>query len=143
MLAVLLEQFSRQASGLTPEHEVIVILEDDVAVKVRAVGFDVPKARALREAGSKGRPTGPAMPFHMLPVIHSRALELRVIQPESKGLNEIKYSARRGAQSGNVSSIGWDFRFNEDDVHKTPSIRPTRALAPSYQPHADPPWPTF
>ena len=57
------------------------------------------------------------MPLDMLPVIHAGSFELRVVELETKRLDEMQRRFGRGAEAGDVAGIWRDFRFNEDDVH--------------------------
>ena len=67
----------------------------------------------------KRSPVRPAMPRHLLPVIHPGAFELRVVQLETERLDQVERGARGGAQPGDVAGVRRDLGFNEDDVHTT------------------------
>ena len=53
----------------------------------------------------------------MLPVIHARALELRVVELEAERLDQVQRRLRRRAQPRHVARVRRDFRFNQNDVH--------------------------
>ena len=56
------------------------------------------------------------MPLDLLPVIHARAFELRVIQLETERLDEMQRRLRRRAEPRHVARVRRNFRFNQDNV---------------------------
>ena len=58
------------------------------------------------------------MPLHLLPVIHARPLELRIIQLETERLDQMQHRPRGRAQPRHIARVRRDFRFNENDIHK-------------------------
>jgi hypothetical protein len=57
------------------------------------------------------------MPFDVLPVIHARALELRIIKLETERLDQMQRRFRGRAQPRHIARVRRDFRFNQDNVH--------------------------
>ena len=98
VFTVPLQKRSRQPRRLAPENQIIIRRKFCGTVKFRAVGFDKPKFCSVGFVSRlKFFPILPAMPFHLLPVIHARALELRVIQLETKRLDEMQNGFSRSA----------------------------------------------
>ena len=58
------------------------------------------------------------MPLDVLPVIHARALELRVVEFEAERLDQVQRRARGRAQPRHVARVRRDFGFDQDDVHR-------------------------
>jgi hypothetical protein len=52
------------------------------------------------------------MPPDMLPIIHPGSLELRVVEPESERLNQMKRGVRGGTQPRHVPGVRRNFRLN-------------------------------
>jgi len=65
----------------------------------------------------EGGPVVPAIPPHVAPIVHGRALELSVVEFKAKGLDQIEYGVGSGAEPGDISRVWWNFRLDQDDVH--------------------------
>src|SRR5438093_3423281 len=83
----------------------------------RAVRFDEPEPRTARQLFAERRPARPAMPLDMLPVIHSGALELAVVELETQWFDQVQRRLRRRAKPRHVACVRRNFRFNQNDVH--------------------------
>src|SRR5206468_10996844 len=81
-LAMLLEQRPRQAGSFTPENQVVFGCESRLGIESGSVGFHEPKPHARRQGLVKCSPIGPALPLHVLPVVHAGALELVIVELE-------------------------------------------------------------
>ena len=57
------------------------------------------------------------VPLDLLPVIHARTFQLRVVELESERLDEMQLRLRGRAEPRDVAGVRRDFRFNQDDVH--------------------------
>ena len=110
------EKLFRQARRLAPEDKVIIRTKLHFVVTLRAIGFDKPQPRAGCKFVCKRGPVRPAMPLDLLPVIHARAFELRVVQLEAERLNEVQRRPRSRAEPRDVARVRRDFRFDENDV---------------------------
>ena len=62
------------------------------------------------------------MPLDVLPVIHARALELRVVELEAERLDQMQRRLGGRAKPRHIARVRRDFRFNQDDVHISHSV---------------------
>jgi hypothetical protein len=53
----------------------------------------------------------------MLPIIHASAFELGVVELETEWFDQMQRGVGRGAETGDISGVRRDFRFEQDDVH--------------------------
>src|SRR6185369_4987585 len=72
------------------------------------------------------------MPCHMLPVIHAGAFELRVVELETKGFDEMQSRTRRGTEPGDVAGVRRDFGFDQNNMHKSLTTKTQRREAGRY-----------
>ena len=117
MFTMIFQKLFWQTRRLASEHQIIVRRKFHLAVILRAVGFDEPQPRGGRKFFRERRPVLPAMPLDLLPVIHARALELRIVQLETERLDEVQNGFRGRAQSRHVARVRRNFLFNQNDVH--------------------------
>ena len=87
MFAIVLEQFLRQTSRLTSEHEVILRVELSLSIIAGTAGFDEPETGFSGNLCAEGSPPGPALPLDVLPIIHSGPFQLRIIKLKTKRLD--------------------------------------------------------
>jgi hypothetical protein len=50
------------------------------------------------------------------PVIHSGAFHGPIIEFESERFDQVEMGLRGRAEAGDGAGVGWDFRFDEDDL---------------------------
>jgi hypothetical protein len=81
--------------------------------------FNEPKSAAGREVGLELVPSGPPFPSDEFPIIHTGPGEAFVIDLKAQRLDEMEGGTGGRAQTGDVARIGWDFGFDEDDIHGT------------------------
>ena len=107
-----------QARSLVAKDQIILRGIAHFRVMARAALLDQPEPRVRTQPLLEDRPTGPAMPLDLLPVIHSSPLQVTVIELESEWLDQVEQRAGGGAQAGHIAGIGRDFGFDEDNLHE-------------------------
>src|SRR5258708_4021718 len=83
-VCMFLQQFLGQACSLTAKDEVIRGGKSGFGVELRAARLDEPQTRSGWLRLREDRPVRPPMPCHQPPIIHPRALEVRIIELESE-----------------------------------------------------------
>jgi hypothetical protein len=111
------EQRFWEPSGFATEHKIVVRTKLSVRVQSRAVRFDKPQPRVGRNGLLELSERFPAVPFHMLPVIHPCPLQLGIVQLESERFNQMQRAPRSRAKPGNVPGVRRNLRLNQDNMH--------------------------
>ena len=66
----------------------------------------------------------PILDVHLMPVIHPCALEPAIINGKAKRLDQVQPALGRQAESGDISSIRRNLRFNQHNVeHASPKTK--------------------
>lgn len=116
---ILRKQLWRQSGGFSSKEEEISRGVWNFGVVFGPCGFDQPKPSPAALGCVKGLPVGPSMPRNLLPIIHSSALQAFVTHLKSERLDKVKRSFCRRAESSDISGVGRNFGFDQDDVHRT------------------------
>jgi len=118
-----LKQGQRKSDGFAAEHQVIVRSKCGLGVPTRGSLLYEPESAAGREVGLELVPSGPSSPIDQFPIIHAGPGQAFVVNFKAQWLDEMEGGAGCRAQSGDVARVGWDFGFDEDDIHGTQSSR--------------------
>ncbi len=110
-VAVIAQQLFGQACGLPAKNQIIIGYEIGIRVEKGALGFDKPEARSGGELFMESGPIGPAMPLDVLPVIHSGALELGVVESKAERFDQVESSPGSCAQPGHIACVWRNLRF--------------------------------
>lgn len=109
-------RFSRETGGFFPEHKGISAAINNCIIPSGRMGCEEPESFAEIFKGLiKARVDGD---LKFVPVIQSGALERAIVDGKAKRLDEVECTPGRSAQARDVSGIGWDLRFHEDDVKR-------------------------
>lgn len=117
VIAMLFEERFWKARSFSPKDEIIIGTESDVGIAFGSVGFDEPQDLVRRKLRFERSPIFPSVPGNVLPIVHAGAFELRVVQLEAEGFDQVQGGASGRAEPGDISSVGRNFRFKQDDVH--------------------------
>src|SRR5208283_5018180 len=106
-----------QSCRFPAEDQEVFGLEPGFGIELRAAGFNEPEARAGKKLPHEGRPIRPALPLDVPPIIHARALQLRVVEREAQRLYKVQRAFRGGAEAGHIAGVRRYLRFEEHEVH--------------------------
>src|SRR5512133_121926 len=110
-----LQQLLRQALGLLAENDIITRLEADVKV---VAGYFC--AEVVKSAGGGRGPQFiqilPVTDIDKLPIIQAGPFQVAVVGGKSKLTHQVQTGTRGCAQTGNITGIRRDFRFDEYDI---------------------------
>lgn len=102
--------------ALVAEEEAIAREEGSVPEGAFGVGGKEPEPAGGGGVLLEGLKRRMDMELKLLPVIHSGAAEVFVVEGEAEGFDEVEGSGGEGAEAADVAGVLGDFRLEEDDM---------------------------